>query len=79
MVLHFATSNNIARSDAAELVRTIMEAVQYIHDSDIVHRNLNPKNMLFTTGNGSREFPCILRGNLHVQYTEIPCTLYENG
>jgi serine/threonine protein kinase len=26
-----------------------MEAVRYIHNSDIVHRNLNPKNMLFRT------------------------------
>jgi calcium/calmodulin-dependent protein kinase I len=40
---------NIARSDAAELVRTIMKAVQYIHDSGIVHRNLKPENMLFRT------------------------------
>ncbi len=40
---------NTPRSDAAELVHTIMKAVQYIHDSDIIHRNLNPKNMLFRT------------------------------
>ena len=40
---------NAVRSDAAELVRTIMKAVQYIHDSDIVHRNLKPENMLFRT------------------------------
>jgi serine/threonine protein kinase len=26
-----------------------MNAVQYIHDSDIVHRNLKPENMLFRT------------------------------
>jgi len=26
-----------------------MKAVQYIHDSDIVHRNLNPENLLFRT------------------------------
>jgi len=40
---------NSARSDAAELVRTIMKAVQYIHDSGIVHRDLKPENLLFRT------------------------------
>ena len=40
---------NSARSDAAELVRTIMKAVQYIHVSGIVHRDLKPENLLFRT------------------------------
>ena len=40
---------NIAHSDAAGLVRTIMGAVQYIHDSGIVHRDLKPENLLFRT------------------------------
>lgn len=44
--------NNTARSDAAELVRTIMKAVKYLHDSGIVHRNLKPENMLFRTPGG---------------------------
>lgn len=40
---------NTAHSDAAELVRTIMGAVQYIHDGGIVHRDLKPENLLFRT------------------------------
>ena len=48
-VLASCSIPNPARSDAAELVRTIMKAVQYIHDSGIVHRNLKPENMLFRT------------------------------
>jgi len=31
------------------LVRTILKAVQYIHDSGIVHRDLKPENLLFRT------------------------------
>ena len=31
------------------MVRTIMKAVQYIHDSGIVHRDLKPENLLFRT------------------------------
>ncbi|KAI6143599.1 Pkinase-domain-containing protein [Pisolithus tinctorius] len=34
-------------ADAADLVRTILEAVKYIHDCGIVHRNLKPENLLF--------------------------------
>jgi calcium/calmodulin-dependent protein kinase I len=45
---HLAVSD-IVRSDAAQLVRTIMKAVQYIHDSGIVHHNLKPENLLFRT------------------------------
>jgi calcium/calmodulin-dependent protein kinase I len=40
---------NYVEPDAAELVRTIMKAVQYIHDSGIVHRDLKPENLLFRT------------------------------
>ncbi|KAI9511365.1 Pkinase-domain-containing protein [Russula earlei] len=40
---------NYHEPDAAALVRTIMKAVQYIHDSGIVHRDLKPENLLFRT------------------------------
>lgn len=40
---------NSARSDAAKLVRTIMKAVQYIHDGGVVHHDLKPENLLFRT------------------------------
>jgi len=40
---------NYHEPDAAELVRTIMRAVQYIHQSGIVHRDLKPENLLFRT------------------------------
>jgi calcium/calmodulin-dependent protein kinase I len=47
--LYFAVFFNALSSDAAGLVRTIMKAVQYIHDSGIVHRDLKPENLLFRT------------------------------
>ncbi|KIM74076.1 hypothetical protein PILCRDRAFT_80421 [Piloderma croceum F 1598] len=34
-------------ADAAALIRTIFEAVKYIHDCGIVHRDLKPENLLF--------------------------------
>jgi serine/threonine protein kinase len=40
---------NYHEPDAAELVRTIMKAVQYIHECNIVHRDLKPENLLFRT------------------------------
>jgi calcium/calmodulin-dependent protein kinase I len=40
---------NYYEADAAELVRTIMLAVQHIHDAGIVHRDLKPENLLFRT------------------------------
>lgn len=38
---------NYYEADAAELVRTILRAVQYIHGCGIVHRDLKPENLLF--------------------------------
>jgi len=35
--------------DAAHLVRSITEAVGYLHDNGIVHRDLKPENLLFRT------------------------------
>ncbi|KAJ8582577.1 Pkinase-domain-containing protein [Rhizopogon salebrosus TDB-379] len=34
-------------ADAAELIRTILRAVKYIHECGIVHRDLKPENLLF--------------------------------
>ena len=36
-------------SDAADLIRTILSAVAYLHDHGIVHRDLKPENLLFRT------------------------------
>ncbi|EJD51983.1 Pkinase-domain-containing protein [Auricularia subglabra TFB-10046 SS5] len=38
---------NYYEADAADLVRTILKAVQYIHNCGIVHRDLKPENLLF--------------------------------
>jgi len=35
--------------DLVQLVRTIMNAVEYIHDCGIVHRNLKPEKLVFRT------------------------------
>ncbi|KAI4524239.1 putative serine/threonine protein kinase [Schizophyllum commune] len=40
---------NYYEADAANLVRTILQAVKYIHDCGIVHRDLKPENLLFRT------------------------------
>ncbi|RPB25454.1 calmodulin-binding protein kinase [Terfezia boudieri ATCC MYA-4762] len=36
-------------SDAAELIRSTLSAVAYLHDHGIVHRDLKPENLLFRT------------------------------
>jgi serine/threonine protein kinase len=38
-----------ARSDAANCVRTIFTAIQYLHAAGIVHRDLKPENLLYRT------------------------------
>jgi len=37
----------LSYSDAAALIRTIFQAVKYIHECGIVHRDLKPENLLF--------------------------------
>ena len=36
-------------SDAADLIRSVLSAVAYLHDHGIVHRDLKPENLLFRT------------------------------
>ncbi|THH30830.1 hypothetical protein EUX98_g3359 [Antrodiella citrinella] len=38
---------NYYENDAADLVRTVFKAVQWIHSNHIVHRDLKPENLLF--------------------------------
>ncbi|WFD15804.1 calcium/calmodulin-dependent protein kinase [Malassezia arunalokei] len=33
--------------DAAHIIRTVLKAVEFLHDRDIVHRDLKPENLLF--------------------------------
>jgi len=38
---------------AAKIIKSILEAVQYLHDNDIVHRDIKPENILFEDAEGS--------------------------
>ncbi|ORZ19849.1 kinase-like domain-containing protein [Absidia repens] len=42
---------NYFEGDAANIVRTICDAVAYLHDNGIVHRDLKPENLIFLTTN----------------------------
>ena len=75
-VLASCSFSNTARSDAAELVRTIMKALQYIHDSGIAHRNLHPANMLFRTTAEDADVMINDFSQSHIKEEEIQKYLY---
>lgn len=38
--------NRFTDSDAAQIIKSILKAISYIHDRDISHRDLKPQNIL---------------------------------
>ena len=38
--------NRFSDSEAAQIIKSILQAISYIHDRDISHRDLKPQNIL---------------------------------
>lgn len=49
LIERIRTKGKFTESETAKLVRTICEAVKYIHDRGIIHRDLKPENLLFSS------------------------------
>jgi len=50
MIIDNATAHGCLREDqAAKIIKSLLEAVQYLHSNDIVHRDIKPENILFET------------------------------
>jgi len=45
-----------SETDAAKIVRQIMEAIQYVHSLGIAHRDLKPENLLLSGEEGKADF-----------------------
>jgi len=64
--------------DAADLLRTVLEAVLYIHQAGIVHRDLKPENLLFRTKAEDADIMIadfglsrVMDDNQHILLTEV--------
>jgi serine/threonine protein kinase len=68
---------NYYEADAASLVRTIFEAVKYIHDGGVVHRDLKPENLLFRTPDENADIMIADFGLSRVMETEKLSLLTE--
>ena len=49
MNVHYFFHCSIAETDAREILRDLMQGVEYIHTLQIVHRDIKPENILITT------------------------------
>jgi len=52
-------TNPITERRASEFVRTMLLAIQYCHEKNVVHRDLKPENFVFKTVNPSSEIVLI--------------------
>ena len=46
--------NSFSESDAANIIKQLLQAVAYCHNKNICHRDLKPENILMDTKNNSQ-------------------------
>jgi serine/threonine protein kinase len=44
-------SGYFTEADASLIIKTVLNAVQYLHSNGIVHRDIKPENILFRNSN----------------------------
>jgi len=44
-------SGSYTEKDASDLIRQVLEAVDYMHDQGVIHRDLKPENLLYYSQN----------------------------
>jgi calcium/calmodulin-dependent protein kinase I len=66
-----------SEAEARDLVKTLLEAVQFLHDKNIAHRDLKPENLLLKSGDDDSSIKIADFGFADITYNDddlvLPC------
>lgn len=75
MLFLFCSQNKLRELEAANVLRTLVNTIAFLHENGVVHRDLKPSNILFASEKQSPESVMICDMGFAKQVMELPTYL----